>query len=73
MLNDATKSLKTAIENSDMVGIKFTSENRLVDSWRKRMDDASKMRQQQPKQPSALGNKRKNTIENMFQKIKNSK
>lgn len=40
-----------------MVGIKVASE--LVDSTRKRMDDASKMREQQAKQRSVLEKKRK--------------
>ena len=71
ILDDATKSLKDAIDKKDMVGIKVATE--LVELSRKKLNETATKLEQQAKARVALGEKRKNTIENMFAKIKKSK
>ena len=71
ILDDATKSLKDAIDKKDMVGIKVATE--LVELSRKKLNETATKMEQQAKARVALGEKRKNTIENMFAKIKKSK
>ena len=70
-MDDATKSLKDAIDKKDMVGIKVATD--LVESSRKKLNETVTKIEQQAKACVALGEKRKNTIENMFAKIKKSK
>ena len=65
------KALKMPLIKKDMVGIKVATE--LVESSRKKLNETATKMEQQAKARVALGEKRKNTIENMFAKIKNSK
>ena len=71
MLDQATTSLTEAIGKGDMVGVRVASE--LVNSSRKKVDEAVLMRKQHVKDRNELGKKRKNTIENMFSNMKKSK
>ena len=71
MLDQATTSLTEAIGKGDMVGVRVASE--LVNSLRKKVDEAVLMRKQHVKDRNELGKKRKNTIKNMFLTMKKSK
>ena len=71
MLDQATTSLTEAIGKGDMVGVRVASE--LVNSSRKKVDEAVLMRKQHVKDRNELGKKRKNTIKNMFLTMKKSK
>ena len=71
MLDQATTSLTEAIGKGDMVEVRVASE--LVNSSRKKVDEAVLMRKQHVKDRNELGKKRKNTIENMFSNMKKSK
>ena len=71
MLDRATTSLTEAIGKGDMVGVRVASE--LVNSSRKKLDEAVLLRKQHVKDQNELGKKRKNTIENMFSTMKKSK
>ena len=71
MLDQAATSLAEAIGKGGMVGVRVASE--LVNSSRKKVDEAVLMRKQHVKDPNELGKKRKNTIENMFSTMKKSK
>ena len=71
MLDQATTSLTEAIGKGDMVGVRVASE--LVNSSRKKLDEAVLLRKQHVKDQNELGKKRKNTIENMFSTMKKSK
>ena len=51
-----------------MVGIKVASE--LVESSNRKLNEAAAKMKQQAKARTKLGEKRKNTIDNMFSKIK---
>ena len=68
MLDQAATSLAEAIGKGGMVGVRVASE--LVNSSRKKVDEAVLMRKQHVKDPNELGKKRKNTIENMFSTMK---
>ena len=70
-LDQATTSLTEAIGKGDMVGVRVASE--LVNSLRKKVDEAVLMRKQHVKDRNELGKKRKNTIKNMFLTMKKSK
>ena len=70
MLDQAT-NLTEAIGKGDMVGVRVASE--LVNSSRKKVDEAVLMRKQHVKDRNELGKKRKNTIKNMFLTMKKSK
>ena len=70
-MDDTTKSLKDAIDKKDMVGIKVATA--LVESSRKKLNEIAIKMEQQAKARVALEEKRKNTFENMFAKIKKSK
>ena len=54
-----------------MIGVRVASE--LVNSSRKKLDEAVLMRKQHVKDRIELGKKRKNTIENMFLTMKKTK
>ena len=71
MLDQATTSLTEAIGKGDMVEVRVASE--LVNSSRKKVDEAVLMRKQHVKDRNELGKKRKNTIKNMFLTMKKSK
>ena len=71
MLDQATTSLTEAIGKGDMVEVRVASE--LVNSSRKKVDEAVLMRKQHFKDRNELGKKRKNTIKNMFLTMKKSK
>ena len=71
MLDQATTSLTEAIGKGDMVEVRVASE--LVNSSRKKVDEAVLMRKQHVKNRNKLGKKRINTIENMFSTMKKSK
>ena len=71
MLDQATTSLTEATGKGDMVGVRVASE--LVNSSRKKVDEAVLIRKQHVKDRNELGKKRKNTIENMFLTMKKSK
>ena len=71
MLYQATRNLTEATGKDDMVGVMVVSE--LVNSSRKKVDEAVLMRKQHVKNRNKLGKKRINTIENMFSTMKKSK
>ena len=71
MLYQATRNLTEAIGKDDMVGVMVASE--LVNSSRKKVDEAVLMRKQHVKNRNKLGKKRINTVENMFSTMKKSK
>ena len=54
-----------------MVGVRVASE--LINSSRKKLDEAVLMRKQHVKDQIELGTKRKNTIKNMFSTMKKTK
>ena len=68
MLDDAEKSLKEAIEKSDMIGVKVAHE--MLSSAREKMKTMGDLREKQKKEQEVLGKKRKHTINSMFTKIK---
>ena len=68
MLDDAEKSLKEAIEKSDMIGVKVVHE--MLISAREKMKTMGDLREKQKKEQEVLGKKRKHTINSMFTKIK---
>ena len=71
MLDQATTSLTDTKWKGDMIEVRVASE--LVNSSRKKLDEAVLMRKQHVKDRIELGKKRKNTIENMFLTMKKTK
>ena len=68
MLGQATASLTEATGKGDMVRVMVASE--LVNSSRKKVDEAVLMRKQHFKDRNELEKKRKTTIKNMFSTMK---
>ena len=70
MLDDANKSLKSAIEKNDMIGIKVASE--LLSAAQDKMKEVEDMGEKRKKDQESLCKKRKLTIDTMYTKIKQS-
>lgn len=68
LLADASKSLVSAVQNGDMVGIKAATE--MVEMAKANMDVINAEREEQAKMRARLGQKRRNTLENFVLKIK---
>ena len=69
-MDDATKSLKDAIDKKDMVEIKVATE--LVESSRKKLNETATKMEQQAKAHVALGEKRKVGQKSWIKKCKNN-
>ena len=70
-LNDATRSLKEAIDKSDMTGIRVSTD--LLDSAKKRFDDITVHRGEQAKIRAKISKKRKNMHDYLMNHAKKSK
>ena len=68
MIDQATTSLTEAIEKGDMVGVRVASE--LVNSSRKKVDEAVLLRKQHVKDRNEFGKKRKTIIKEVSEEMK---
>ena len=68
MIDQATTSLTEAIEKGDMVGVRVASE--LVNSSRKKVDEAVLLRKQHVKDRNEFGKKRKTIIKKVSEEMK---
>ena len=67
----ASTSLKSALESKDILGMQVAQE--LLESSTKKLESLTQNREKQSKQRDKLGEKRKNTIENLFRNVKKNK
>ena len=67
----ASTSLKSALESKDILCMQVAQE--LLESSRKKLESLTQNREKQSKQRDKLGEKRKNTIENLFRNVKKNK
>ena len=71
VLENASASLKAALDKMDLQGIQVAYE--LLESSRKKVDFLTKNREELSKKRDKLGEKRRNTIDNLFANIKKTK
>ena len=71
VLENASSSLKAALDKMDLQGIQVAYE--LLESSRKKVDFLTKNREELSKKRDKLGEKRRNTIDNLFANIKKTK
>ena len=71
VLENASASLKAALDKMDLQGIQVAYE--LLESSRKKVDFLTKNREELSKKRDKLGEKRRNAIDNLFANIKKTK
>lgn len=71
VLQSASASMKAALDKKDLLGMQVAHE--LLESSRKKVESLTKNREELSTKRVKLGEKRRNTIENLFANIKKTK